>query len=98
MIAESSIFIAEYMALPKEIFALPIHDCILVKEENAELIKKRLIQRTKSNYKGIIPDSLDLKGLFKVERVSLLDEQTHDYQMKEWYEETKDEDFLWGED
>lgn len=96
MRAESSIFIAEYMALPKEVFALPIHDCILVKEENAELIKERLIQRTKSNYKGIIPDSLDLQGLFKTQRVSLLDEQTQDYQIKKFYEENKDVDFLWG--
>ena len=91
--AESSIFIDEYMALPKDMFALPIHDCILVKEENTEMVKERLIKRTKSNYKGIIPDSLDLQGLFKIARVSLLDEHTHDFQMKEWYEETKDEPF-----
>jgi hypothetical protein len=91
--AESAIFIDEYMALPKDMFALPIHDCILVKEENTEMVKERLIKRTKSNYKGIIPDSLDLQGLFKITRVSLLDEQTHEYQMKEWYEETKDEPF-----
>lgn len=97
MRAESSIFIEEFMALPKEMFALPIHDCILVKEENTEIVKERLIERTKSIYKDILPDSLDLKGLFKTTIVSLLDEQTHDYQMKEWYEETKDEDFLWGD-
>lgn len=96
MRAESSIFIDEYMALPKEIFALPIHDCILVKEKNVKMVKERLIKRTKSNYKGIIPDSLDLQGLFKIDRVSLRDEQTFDYQMKELYDETKDEDFLWG--
>lgn len=95
--AESSIFIEEYMELPKEMFALPIHDCILVKEGNTKMVKERLIKRTKSIYKGVLPDSLDLNGLFKIERVSLLDEQTHDYQMKEWYEETKDEDFLWGD-
>jgi len=92
--AESAIFIDEYMALPKNIFALPIHDCILVKEENTEMVKESLIKRTKSNYEGVIPVSLDLQGLFKIARVSLLDEQTHDYQMKEWYEETKDEPFL----
>lgn len=95
--AESSIFIEEYMTLPKEMFAMPIHDCILVKEENTKMVKERLIKRTKSIYKGVLPDSLDLNGLFKIERVSLLDEQTHDYQMKEWYEETKNEDFLWGD-
>lgn len=92
--AESAIFIDEYMALPKDIFALPIHDSILVKEEYTEMVKERLIKRTKSNYEGVIPVSLDLQGLFKIARVSLLDEQTHDYQMKEWYEETKDEPFL----
>ena len=97
MRAESSIFIDEYMALPKEVFALPIHDCILVKEKNVKMVKERLIKRTKAIYKGIIPDSLDLQGLFKIDRVSLRDEQTFDYQMKELYEETKDEDFLWGD-
>lgn len=94
--AESAIFIDEYMVLPKDMFAIPIHDCILVKEENAQMVKERLIQRTKSIYKGIIPDSLDLQGLFKTGRVSLLDEQTQDYQIKKFYDETKDEDFLWG--
>lgn len=94
MRAESSIFIDEYMALPKEIFALPIHDCILVKEKNVKMVKERLIKRTKAIYKGIIPDSLDLQGLFKIDRVSLLDEQTHDYQLEKWHEEIKDEDFL----
>ena len=91
--AESAIFIDEYMALPNDMFALPIHDCILVREENTEMVKERLIKRTKSNYKGIIPDSLDLQGLFKISRVSLLDEQTHDYQMKEWCEEVKNAPF-----
>ena len=91
--AESAIFIDEYMALPKDMFALPIHDCILVKEENTGIVKERLIKRTKSNYKGIIPDSLDLQGLFKISRVSLLDEQTQDYQINKWYAETKGEPF-----
>lgn len=92
--AESSIFIQEYMALPKEMFALPIHDCILVKEENAGMVKERLIKRTKSIYKDVLSDSLDLQGLFKTERVSLLDEQTMNYQMNKYYEETQGELFI----
>lgn len=92
--AESSIFIQEYMALPKEVFALPIHDCILVKEEDTNMVKRRLIQRTKSIYKDILPNSLDLQGLFKIERVSLLDEQTQHYQINEYYKEAQGELFL----
>lgn len=95
--AESSIFIEEYMTLPKDMFAIPIHDCILVTEENTDFVKERLIKRIKSNYKEILPDSLSLQGLFKTKRVSLIDEETHDYQINEWYQETRGEDFLWGD-
>lgn len=94
--AESSIFIQEYMALPKEMFALPIHDCLLVKEKDVDFVKNRLIKRTKSVYKGILPDSLELKGLFKSKRVSLLDEQTNDHQINKYYEEKMGDIDFWG--
>ena len=89
--AESKIFLEEFMAIPKEIFALPIHDCILTTEKYALKLKEGLINRTRAIYSNVIPRNYSLDGLFKVARVSLLDEETEVYQIKKWNEESQDD-------
>ena len=82
------------MAIPKEIFALPIHDCILTTEKYALKLKEGLINRTRAIYSNVIPKNYSLDGLFKVARVSLLDEETEVFQIRKWNEESQDDHIL----
>ena len=57
--------------LDSNIFALPIHDCIISTENNVPLIKEMLISKTKNIYSTVISDSTDLDKLFKTSLVSI---------------------------
>lgn len=69
--AEAAIFIGVFKELDSNIFALPIHDCILSTEKYISLIKKMLISKTKDIYTTILNDSLDLDKLFRTSLVSM---------------------------
>ena len=69
--AEKKIFIGTYRALDSNIFALPIHDCILTTKEHIELIKGMLISKTKELYSNDLIRQVDLSNLFRTELVSL---------------------------
>ena len=79
--AESRLFFSVYSKLPREMFALVIHDCILVIKENTKLIKSLLLKKTKEIYKDVISEDDSLEGLFRIDRVSLKDEETDEYQL-----------------
>lgn len=79
---EAKIFVDTYSELDSNIFALLIHDCILTTESYTHEIKARLIKRVKHLFKEVISDSEDLDRLFKIDLVSIKDEDTSEYQMK----------------
>ena len=79
---EAKIFVDTYRELDSNIFALLIHDCILTTESYTHEIKARLIKRVKHLFEDVISDSEDLDRLFKIELVSIKDEDTCEYQMK----------------
>ena len=78
--AESDIFIKVYEELPDEMFALPIHDCIISTKENIKEIQDRLIQRFEYLYGKFIPSFESLDNVFRINRVSLEDEELPSYQ------------------
>ena len=69
--AEAAIFIGVFKELDSNIFALPIHDCIISTENNVPLIKEMLISKTKNIYSTVLSDSTDLDKLFKTSLVSI---------------------------
>ena len=69
--AEADIFIGVFKELDSNIFALPIHDCIISTENNVPLIKEMLISKTKNIYSTVLSDSTDLDKLFKTSLVSI---------------------------
>ena len=79
--AESDIFIKVYEELPDEIFALPIHDCIISTKENIKQIQERLIQRFEDLYGKFIPPFNSFDKVFRVNRVSLKDEELTDHEI-----------------
>jgi len=81
--AESEIFVHVYMELPKERFALLIHDCILVLNEDTYAVKEKLIARVKELYATVLPQNVSLDGLFKISRVSRKDNETYNYRVNQ---------------
>lgn len=81
--AESEIFVHVYMELPKERFALLIHDCILVLNEDTYAVKEKLIARVKELYATVLPQNVSLDGLFKISRVSRKDNETYNYMVNQ---------------
>lgn len=77
--AESGIFIKVYEELPDDMFALPIHDCIISTKENIKEIQDRLIQRFEYLYGKFIPPFDSLDNVFRINRVSLEDEELPSY-------------------
>lgn len=73
--AKAKIFIGTYRSLDPNIFALPIHDCILTTEEHLQVIKASLIDTTKNLYSGVIDKETDLSCLFKTGLVSMSNNQ-----------------------
>lgn len=66
--AESDIFIKVYEELPDEMFALPIHDCIISTKKNIKQIQRRLIQRFEDLYGKFIPPFESLDNVFRINR------------------------------
>ena len=89
--AESNIFVEVYMSLPKEYFAILIHDCILLTERHVQIAKDLLIQKTMELYRDVLPKNFNLDGVFKVKRVSLIDEETALYQRNKHNEEIEED-------
>ena len=69
--AEAAIYIGVFKELDPNIFALPIHDCIISTEKNIPLIKEMLISKTKNIYSTVLSDSIELDKLFKTSLVSI---------------------------
>jgi hypothetical protein len=69
--AEAAIFIGVFKELDSNIFALPIHDCIISTKKNIPLIKEMLISKTKNIYSIVLSESTDLDKLFKTSLVSI---------------------------
>ena len=86
--AEAKIFIGTYRALDSNIFALPIHDCILTTKEHIELIKDMLIAKTKELYSNDLIRQVDLSNLFRTELVSL---DNNEISNKNWVKYIMDE-------
>ena len=78
--AESDTFIKVYEELPDDMFALPIHDCIISTKKNIKQIQERLIQRFEDLYGKFIPPFESLNNVFRINRVSLEDEELPSYQ------------------
>ncbi|MAJ38388.1 MAG: hypothetical protein CMC19_10885 [Flavobacteriaceae bacterium] len=87
---EASIFVETYRQIPEDTFSLLIHDCVLTTKENTSFIKKLLINRTKELF-SCIKKTEDLNRLFKIELVSIKDEDTFNYQLDKYYENFKSE-------
>ena len=66
--AESDIFIKVYEELPDEMFALPIHYCIISTKKNIKQIQRRLIQRFEDLYGKFIPPFESLDNVFRINR------------------------------
>ena len=72
---EANIFVEMYKTLPKNMFALIIHDSILCTKENTDFVKSELIKRCRTIYPKLLSESVSLDKLFKVGKVSLTDEE-----------------------
>ena len=79
--AESDIFIKVYEELPDNMFALPIHDCIISTKKNIKQIQERLIQRFENLYGKFVPPFDSLDKVFRINRVSLKDEELTDHEI-----------------
>ena len=62
-------------------FALPIHDCIISTKENIKQIQDRLIQRFENLYGKFIPPFESLDKVFRINRVSMKDEELTDHEI-----------------
>ena len=72
---EANIFVEVYKTLPKNMFALIIHDSILCTKENTDFVKSELIKRCRTIYPNLLYESVSLNKLFKVGKVSLTVEE-----------------------
>ena len=70
MSTEAKIFISVYKDLPEEMFAIPIHDCILLKEADTIEVQALLINRVKYLYQDVLKDNYALTGLFNISPVT----------------------------
>ena len=68
---EASIFVNVYRSLPNDLFALPIHDCIISTQDGVEQIKKLLIKRVRELYPRILTPNYKLDKLFKIKKVTI---------------------------
>ena len=75
---EANIFVNVFKQLPDDRFFLIIHDSILCAEGDKELVKEKLIGRTKELFSEIISKDENLDKLFKINRVSIKDEDLED--------------------
>lgn len=75
---EANIFVNVFKQLPDDRFFLIIHDSILSTEGDKELVKEKLIGRTKELFSEIISKDENLDKLFKINRVSIKDEDLED--------------------
>ncbi|WP_370095588.1 hypothetical protein [Winogradskyella sp.] len=71
---EANIFVEVYKELPNEIFALLIHDCILVTEKDVVRVKEDLENRIRKLYSNVILPNHNLDKLFRPGLVSIDDE------------------------
>lgn len=72
---EAKIFVEVYKELPSQIFALIIHDCILVIKKDVTTVKQLLEKRIRQLYSNIILPEHNLKELFKASLVSISDDK-----------------------
>ena len=72
---EANIFVEVYKELPNEIFALLIHDCILVTEKDVVRVKKDLENRIRKLYSIVILPNHNLDKLFRPGLVSIADDK-----------------------
>ena len=72
---EANIFVEVYKELPNEIFALLIHDCILVTEKDVVRVKKDLENRIRKLYSNVILPNHNLDKLFRPGLVSIADDK-----------------------
>lgn len=82
--AEANIFVNVYKEIKLDVFALIIHDCILTTYENTNEIKHRLIKKAQELYPEVLGKNVDLTNLFKIDIVSLKDEELPSYQANEF--------------
>ena len=82
--AEANIFVNVYKEIKLDVFALIIHDCILTTYENTNEIKHRLIKKVQELYPEVLGNKVDLTNLFKIDIVSLKDEELPSYQANEF--------------
>ena len=71
---EANIFVNVFKQLPDDRFFLIIHDSILCTEGDKELVKEKLIGRTKELFSEIISKDENLDKLFKISTVSIKNE------------------------
>lgn len=70
---EANIFVDVFKQLPDDRFFLIIHDSILCTDADKELVKVKLIERTKELFSEIISEDENLDKLFKINIVSIED-------------------------
>ena len=75
---EANIFVNVFKQLPDDRFFLIIHDSILCTDGDKELVKEKLIARIKELFSDIISKDENLDKLFKINRVSIKDEDLED--------------------
>jgi len=59
-----------YWFMSQWMFAIPIHDCILLKEADTIEVQALLINRVKHLYQDILTDNYALAGLFRISQVT----------------------------
>jgi hypothetical protein len=85
--AEANIFVEVYKKIPNDKFALIIHDCILIIEEDVLLVKELLEKRIRELYKEIILPKHNLDKLFKIKLVSIPDEKLEIIRREAYFKE-----------
>ncbi|WP_296636241.1 hypothetical protein [Polaribacter sp.] len=83
--AEANIFVEVYKKIPKDKFALIIHDCILTTKRDVKLIKSLLEKRVRELYPIVIRDKHSLDKLFKEELVSIPDNELMENKLIKFY-------------
>ena len=91
---EAEIFVEVYKVIPKEKFALIIHDCILVEKEDVKLVKKSLENRIRKLYTDVIFSKHNLDKLFKASLVSIPDDELHSTQRDKYFNKSFEEGIL----
>ena len=84
---EANIFVNVYQKIPDSKFALIIHDCILIEKKDVYLVKSLLENRVRELYSEIILTEYSLDKLFKVELVSIPNEELMENKLEKFYSE-----------